>query len=154
MTCSLSKRLFFVFRYWNRTAKELLISIGLRNLTPKKIMDIGWSISTVHQAKHGLMQSLGIKRTYGMRNRHEVNVVDEAIIMKTLAAAGFTGPSPSFGQGDMGQFNDLNPNPVGGADVIRMRAAIARRRSRLSDIQKVVYRRLHPSAHLAVGYNA
>ena len=101
-----------VCRFWNRTAKDLLISIGLRNLTPKKIAEIGWSISTIHQAKHGLMESLGIKRAFGMRNRHEVNAVDEKIIMKALLDAGYRGDSPSFGAADMGQFNDLNPNPI------------------------------------------
>ena len=137
-------------RYWNRTAKHLLISVGLRNLTPKKIQDIGWSISTIHQAKHGLLQSLGIKRVYGMRNRHQINVADEKIIMKALKDAGFRGDSPSFGAADMGQFNTINPNVVGGVDVVSMKKSLARRCEHLADIQKVVYRNVHSSSHLTV----
>ena len=133
-----------LLEFWNRTAKDLLIDVGFRNLTPKKIMDIGGSISTVHKIKANWMESLGVASSSGWRHRHEVNVKDEKIIMTKLKAAGFRGNEPSFGDGDKGQFNNLDPNPIGAVDVVRMQASLKRRLKVLVATSKQVFPRVHP----------
>ena len=124
--------------------------MGYRNLTPEKIYDIGASISTVHAVVENLRFEAGMLKSRGMRDRHPVNKVDEPRILDTLKQAGFGGASstPSFGS-DSDLFDNLDPNPIGGIDIVHMRSWLKNRTEHLIAYQNQVMQRVHPiPAHL------
>ena len=129
--------------FWNKTAKDILLAIGYRNLTKERLMEIGLSIETIHRVKDNMRHSLGVINSRGRRDRYGLSDADESMIMTKLIAAGhLDGQYVAFTS--EASYKHLEVNLFGGVDVFEFDKWLKHRTDVLVAYQTQVLADIHP----------